>query len=155
MKLKKQKPTTTEKAKAIILGSYILYMIDSLLDEDQQKNLTTIRLKQYLQAKTRVANVTKYIMMSNKAWDLTIQEFADEPGAKIVIFDAVETLAFHNERAMELVFGSKILDHVSRFSLRQTMDGVPRETLLCSRRICKSLKDNMSKVIFDNNKGEE
>ena len=149
MKLKKKKPTYTQRARGIITGSFILYLIDSLLDADQQNNLTTIRLKQYLQAKTRVANATKYILMSNKAWDLTIQEFKDEVGIRIVIFDAVEMLAFDNEEAMELIFGSKILDHVSRFSLKQTKGSADRDTLLGSRRICKALKDNMSKVIFE------
>jgi len=141
--------TETQRARGIITGSFILYLIDSILDKNQQNNLTTIRLKQYLQAKTRVANVSKYILMSNKAWNLTIQEFKDEIGIKIVIFDTVEMLAFDNEEAMELTFGSKILDHVSRFSLKQDRGGIERDVLLGSRRICKSLKDNMSKVIFE------
>ena len=129
-----------------------MYLIDSLLDEKEQKNLTTIRLKQYLQAKTRSARVTKYITMSNEAWAMTIEEFKDEPTAKIVIFDAVEMLAFNNENEMELIFGPQILDHVSRFSLKQTKDGVSKDVLLSSRAICKSLKDNMSKIIFENKK---
>ena len=149
MKTKKIEPTKTQKAKAIILGSYILYMIDSLLDKSEHFNLTTIRLRQALQAKTKVSSVQRYIEMSNEAWATTIEEFKDE-NATIAIFDAVETLAFHNEEEMKMVFGNHILDHVGRFSLKQTRDGVSKEILMSSRRICKALKDNMGKVIFKN-----
>ena len=144
--------TKTQKAKGIIIGSYVLYLIDSLLDDKEQFNLTTIRLKQALRGKTKVSNVQKYIDMSNEAWADTIDEFKDE-NAKIAIFDAVERLVFDNEEVMKLVFGNHILEHAGRFSLKQSREGVSKEILMSSRKVCKALIDNMNKIIFKN-KGE-
>lgn len=141
--------TYTEEAKAIITGSYILYLIDSLLDKSEHSNGTTIQLKQKLLAKTKKANVKKLIDMSNVAWFDTIEEFKDRK-MHLVIFDAVESLAFSESKVMEMMFGKDILDVVSRFAMKQSRDGVDNDILLESREITQALKKYMSKVIFNN-----
>jgi len=141
--------TKTETAKAIILGSFILYLVDALLDRSEQQNGTTIRLKQAIRAKTRDASYLPFISMSNKAWFDVVEEFKDK-NMHLVIFDAVEFLAFDNEVVMTKMFSKKFLNLVSAFSLKQTRDGVDNELLKESRVITTALKKSLEKVVFQN-----
>lgn len=143
--------TETMKAQAIITASYILYLIDALLDKSQRTKLSTIRLKQALQKKTRDAQNKDYVKLSDKAWEMTIEQFKDrQPPIRIAIFDVVEMLTFEVEKPMVEMFGNHILELSSKFALKQTYDGVDKEILLESREVTKALIDNMRKVIYDN-----
>ena len=143
--------TETSKAKAIIAGSYILYLIDFLLDKEGRNKGTTIRLKQALKKRTTDAANREYVDWSNEAWQMTIDQFKDK-NMRLAIFDAVEMIGFLEEEAMKDMFGNNILDLISRFSYKHTYSGVSKEVLAESREVTKALIDNMIKVIFDNKK---
>ena len=141
--------TKTEEAKAIITSSYILYLIDALLDNREKFKGSTIALKQKLLGKTKQAQFKPYVMMSNEAWQSVVNEFKDD-NMHIVIFDAVEFLAFNEEESMTKMFGNDIITIASRFALKQTMDGVEPSLLKESRIITKALTASLRKVIFNN-----
>jgi len=141
--------TIAQEAKSIILGSYILYLIDSLLDKNERSNATTIRLKQLLFSKTHKAQNAKYVKLSNKAWSMVIEQFKDKH-MRLVIFDMVERLAFDNEKVMTDMFGVNLIPYVGQFSLKQTRDGVDNAILKESRIVSDALKKACEKVIFDN-----
>jgi len=141
--------TKSQEAKAIILGSFVMYLINALLDKQEQFNGTTVRLKQILVAKTRVANYEHYIVMSNTAWSNVIEQFKDE-NYHILIHDAVESLVFDNDNIMVAMFGKNIIPYASAFSIKQTRDGSDKQILKESRIITDALKKSVEKVVFDN-----
>ncbi len=144
--------TKVEEAKAIIVGSFVLYLIDALLDKSEQNHLSTIRLRQCIRAKTSRTENHAYVKMSNDAWIATVAKY-EENSMHIAIFDAVETLVFDHEKIMTDMFGSNIMMYTNGFTQKQTRDGVPREILLQSREVSKALKKSLEKVVFDK-KGE-
>lgn len=141
--------TKSQEAIAIITGSYILYLINGLLDKSEQTHLTTIRLKQRLMAQTRKVKNRAYVEMSNVAWQSVIDKFKDRH-MRLAIFDAVESLAFDQMDLMIEMYGSNIIDYVASFALKQTRDGVDRDILKESREITDALKKAVQKVVFDN-----
>ncbi len=140
--------TDSQAARAVITGSYILFMINVLLEPSQRSKGSVINLKQRLFTKTRNASYAGYVILSNKAWDDTIDVFKDT-GDSIVIFDAVETLVFNEEDSMKAMFGDDILDIVGRFSMKQSRNGVTKDLLAQSRRISDQLTKSMKKVVYD------
>ena len=141
--------TKSEQAQAIIVGSFILYMIDSLLDRPQHSKGSVIRLKQMLRAKTSQAQNRDYVVISNEAWASVVEKYKDK-NYRLVIFDAVESLGFDNQEIMTKMFGSKFLDAVGYFSLKQTFDGVEKAVLKESREITAALKKAVQKSVYDN-----
>jgi len=141
--------TKTQKATAIITGSYIMYLIDSLLDKSEHFHLTTIRLKQSISAQTRKAQNRNFVILSNKAWSSVVDVYKDK-NMHIAIFDAVESLAFDQLDLMTEMFGSNFINYVNGFTQKQTRDGVSREILLQSREVTSALKKAVQKVCFDN-----
>jgi len=141
--------TKTEKAKSIIVGSFILYLINSLLDETEQNNATTIRLFQLLRSKTSQAQNKAYIELSNKAWSMTIKDFSGKD-YRIAIFDAVESLAFAEQDVCTKMYGSNFLPYSTSFCYKQTSDETSKDVLKESREVTKTLIKNIQKVVFDN-----
>ena len=141
--------TKTQEATAIITGSYILYLIDALLDKTERNNLTTIRLRQVLFAQTSKAQNKDYVIMSNLAWGEVVKKYADA-NMHIAIFDAVESLAFAQEKSMTEMFGVNFIPYSTAFAYKQTRDGVTKEILKESREVTEALKKAVQKVVFDN-----
>jgi hypothetical protein len=150
--------TKHQEAKAIIIGSFILYLIDYLLDKSQKNKGSVIRLKQAIVKKTRArkGKYIPFIKMSDEAWKETVEMYKDK-SYRIAIFDIVEFLAFDNEEIMEKMYGNQFLLLVSNFSLKQTFDGIEPEVLKESREVAQILKKNTEKVLYlhrDELKGE-
>ena len=143
--------TKTTQAKAIIIGSYCMYLISALLDKSEQNNLTTIRLKQTLIAKTRVKDYLPYVEMSNLAWQKVIEQFKDD-NMHIVIFDAVESLVFDNTDIMVKMYGKNIIPYTSAFSMKQASSNMDTKLLKESRIITDALKKSVEKIVFENKK---
>ena len=143
--------TKSEVAQTIVFGSFILYAIDSLLDKAQRNNVTTIRLKQCLFAKTSRAEHYQYVEMSNDAWSNVIEKFSDN-NYRIAIFQFVETLGFEVEELMTKMYGNNFIQYVSSFSLKNTKDGTTKEILKETREVSKSLIQETRKIIFDKKK---
>jgi hypothetical protein len=140
--------TKSEKARAIITGSYILFLIDGLLDNANKTKGSTIMLKQRLLSKTRKVQNLKYIELSNEAWNLLLKKFE---GSKVslIIFDAVETLAFNEEKIMKKMYGDDIFNLLWRFITKQTPDDVDLKVLAESREITNELTKIMKKLVYD------
>ena len=150
--MRSQMMNKSETAKSILLGSFLVYAIDSLLDKSQRFNGTTINLKQMLLAKTRKAQHTAYVEMSNKAWYSVVDKYKDE-NYRIYLFDLVEYLGFEEERIMTEMYGDKFIEYISAFSLKHTFDGTDSNILKESRVVSQALIDATRKVVFDS-KGE-
>jgi len=143
------KMTKSEEARAIITGSFILYLADGLLGKSEKFHGTTILLNQLLRAKTKQAQNKEYVIMSNQAWAAVVEKHKDD-NYRMAIFDAVEALGFNDEKIMEEMFGPRIIQAIANFALKQTRDGVDNEILKESRIITNELKAATQKVIFDN-----
>jgi len=141
--------TKSEEARAIITGSFILYLADALLGPTEKFHGTTILLNQLLRAKTKKAQNREYVIMSNQAWQTVVDKYKDD-NYRLAIFDAVESLGFNDEKIMEEMFGPRIISAIANFALKQTRDGVDNEILKESRIITDELKKATQKVIFDN-----
>ncbi len=141
--------TKSEEARAIITGSFILYIIDALLDKSEQFHGTTILLKQLIRAKTKKAQNKAYVIMSNEAWVTVVDKYKDD-NYRIAIFDAVESLGLKDEKIMEEMFGPRMISAIANFSYKQTRDGVDKQILKESRTITDELKKATQKVVFDN-----
>jgi len=141
--------TKSDEARAIITGSFILYMVDALLDKSEKFHGTTILLCQLLRAKTRKAQNKEYVILSNKAWATVVDKYKDD-NYRIAIFDAVESLGFNDIKIMEEMFGPNIIPAISSFAYKQTRDGVEKQIIKESRTITDELKKATQKVVFDN-----
>ena len=140
--------TKSEKARAIITGSYILFLIDGLLDNSEKTKGSTIMLKQRLLSKTRKAQNMDYVVISNEAWANLIELYKDKR-VSVVIFDAVEHLAFNEEEAMIKMFGQDFFDILWRFVSKQTPDKIEKEILKESREVVDVLTEQMKKLVYD------
>jgi len=141
--------TKSEEARAIITGSFIIYMADALLGPTEKFHGTTILLMQLIRAKLRNKRYLAYVKMSDDAWVSVVEKYKDK-NYRLAIFDAVESLGFNDEKIMKEMFGPRIIDVIARFALKQTRDGVDSKILKESRLITNELKAATQKVIFDN-----
>ncbi len=141
--------TETQKAQSIIIGSYMLYMIDGLMDQRGKTFGSTINLKQKLHSQTRNAQNLEYVMLSNKAWQMTVDKFKDK-NYRIMIAQAVEGLYFNNEEVLELMYGKELVNLVWRFTCKQFKDVTYEKEIIPETNIVvKDLTESMRKVIFD------
>ena len=136
-------------AKAICTSSYILYLIDFLLDKKDTFNGSTVRLKSLLLRRTKVPKVKPYVDMSNEAWTSVVEEYKDR-NMRLVLAHAVEQLFFKEEEAMVALYGQSINDVVVRFTTKHMHDGTESELIKETNEICKSLNKAMKKAVFDN-----
>jgi hypothetical protein len=145
--------TNREEAKAVITASYILYMINVLLDPADKMNVSTIRLNSLLQSKTRVAKFNDYVILSNSAWAIAVDKFKED-NLHVVIFQAVETLWFNNIDVMVKMFGQHSTDVVLRFVTKQHSNGnVDNKYIAETNLVIDELTKQSDKVIFDFQKG--
>jgi len=140
--------TPSLEAQAIIYGSYILYMIDALLDPRDKVKASTIRLKQAILAETRKSKYFKYVKLSNTAWSNIVARLKDD-NYHIAIFDAVEQLALDNTKTMTAVYGPSILNLAANFALKQTPDKISSDILKESRFVTDTLIKETQKVVYD------
>jgi hypothetical protein len=150
MNYKKEKEMTeTQKAQAIIVSSYILYMVDGLMDQRGKSFGSTINLKQKLHTQTRKAQNLDYIKLSNQAWQMTVDKYKDK-NYRIMIAHAVEGFYFNNQEVLDLMYGQELVNLVWRFTCKQ-FEGAEyeKEVIPETNIITKDLTESMRKVIFD------
>lgn len=141
--------TETQKAQGIIISSYILYMIDGLMDQRGKTFGSTINLKQKLHTQTRKAQNLDYVKLSNKAWQMTVDKYKDK-NYRIMIAQAVESFYFNNETVLELMYGKELVNLVWRFTCKQFKDVTYEKEIIPETNIVvKDLTESMRKVIFD------
>jgi len=101
--------TKSTEARAIITGSFILYLVGTMLDNQKRTFKEAKRLRKILLEQTSKAQYLPYVILSNKAWADTVSNFQEE-NHTLVIFDAVEFLSFGEEKAMTELFGDDFMD---------------------------------------------
>lgn len=141
--------TETQKAQAIIVSSYILYLIDGLMSKKGRSFGSTINLKQKLMSQTRNAQNYDYVKLSNEAWAITVDKYKDK-NYRIMIGQAVESLYFNNQEVLDLMYGEQLVNLVWRFTCKQLDDMVYEKAVIPETNIVtKDLTESMRKVIFD------
>ena len=149
LKMQKDNVTDTQKAQAIIISSYMLYLIDALLDKKARSFGSTINLKQKLFSQTRNAQNLDYVKLSNEAWMMTVDKYKDE-NYRIMIGNAIERFYFDNEECLSLVYGKHLVDLVWRFTCKQLDDkNIESDIIKETNIVTKDLTESMRKVIFD------
>ena len=141
----------SEKAQAIIYGSFILYAINALLDKSEQTNMTTIRLKQMLFAKTRMASNKAFVVISNEAWSSVVDKYKDK-NYRLAIFQFVESIGFEVEDIMTEMYGVNFSNYISAFAMKQTYDGIGTDILKETRELSTELVKATRKAVYDNKK---
>ena len=149
LKMQKDNVTDTQKAQAIIISSYMLYLIDGLMDKKGKSFGSTINLKQKLFSQTRNAQNLDYVKLSNEAWMMTVDKYKNE-NYRIMIGHAIERFYFDNERVLELMYGRGLVDLVWRFTCKQLGDDkIDHQIIKETNIVMKDLTESMRKVIFD------
>ena len=139
--------TKNKEAITVILGSHILYLIDSLLDDKNKKKASTIRLKQMIFKAIADKKYTEYSELSNKSWTLTVKEFEDK-NMRMAVAQAVESLAFYAEDDMKAMYGNEFITVVDRF-VQKNNGTLDRYVIKETNTISKSLISSARKVVFD------
>jgi len=163
------KITCSKDVKAKIYGSFILFMIDNLLDDNDKKKGVVIKFRQQLakvvipknqfvivrdsknvdQKRIDIAN------LSNKIWSKTIAAYKDSEKAEIVLGDFIEMLVLDEQKDFETVFGSEIIDLSFKVSLKISPENVDPKRIKMSREITKTLIDFTRKESYEYCKGKK
>jgi hemerythrin len=141
--------TMNGKNKVIIYSSFILYMLDNLLIEQDQKKGSVIRLRQTLAAKTVSPKHKQIAELSNKVWADTIEKHKDKR-TRIIVGDLIEMLVFTEEDAFIEMYGPNIMHLVGTVAVKIVDSGASKEVIKESREVAKTLIDLTRKYIFDN-----
>ena len=141
--------TEASKSKAIIIGSFCLYLINLASMRDQTKG-SVIRLKQKLFAQTRKPVNLHLVKLSNDAWQIVVDKYENQT-MRIMLADATEMLVLDEEKAMKEVYGDDIVDLAYRASTKIQQDDSDAEPGIIkeSREITEALIDASRKVVFD------
>ena len=145
--------TKHNQISACIVGSFIQYMINSLLPTQEKYKGSVLALNQKLMAKTRKPEMTPYVILSNQAWSNTINAFEDEK-IRLIVFDAIEYLSYDNEKVMKLMYGDDIITYVDRAVMKLSYSGTNKELFKESRKVTDELTKQMRKSVFDYVKDE-
>ena len=139
----------TQKAQGIIISSYMLYLIDALLDKKARSFGSTINLKQKLFSQTRNAQNLDYVKLSNQAWAMTVDKYENE-NYRIMIGHAIERFYFDNEQVLDLMYGPGLVDLVWRFTCKQLGDDkIDHQIIKETNIVMKDLTESMRKVVFE------
>ena len=137
--------TKHQEAVGVILGGFVLYLIDTLLTQSSKTRGSTIRLVQTLRA---VNSSTKYIpygKLGNEAWTNTILFIGDDN--TVVISDAVEFLMYEQSDIITELYGPNILSIVNNFMIKQHQE-VDKDTVVKSRVVVKTMIKEIQKSVF-------
>jgi len=140
---------TKSEAKAVMNGSMILYMLDSLLPKAEQSKTTVIRVKQMIRGKLRNSKYIPLIKLSNEAWDNTIEKFKGN-NYRILVYDFVEMVVMNEEQSMNEFFGASFSDVAFRYSLKNAIPNLEQQLYKESREVSKEVTDQIRKVLHDN-----
>ena len=142
------------EAKAIILGSYMLFLT-SLADKDFRKQKEVRKMIYLIKAKMKLSDrkyVEKLIHLSNEAWYVAVEKYKDKH-YRIELGDAIEKLAFDNEKVLSGFYGKKILEHISNATIVLQADNPTKEIIAENREFIAELTKLLNKIIYDEFKG--
>jgi len=146
--MKNRNMTCSETAKVIVYSSFMLYMLDNLLDAQEKAKGSTIRLKQVLRAKTVSEDHLEVAELSNKVWSQTIEKHKEE-NRKLLLGDFFDMVLLEEEKAFTKMYGDDIVQLIYRFALNMTEEGTPKEIVEDSRIVTKTLINLTRKHVFE------
>jgi len=140
-----------EYAQAIIVGSYITYLL-SLTDKEQQIKGSSIRLRDKLLKVTRAAKDKELVELANKTWQRVLDKHKED---NLCISPAIviETLYFSFIDIMNELYGREVGALVCRYVEKQSIGNIndyTKDSYLTS----DSLRDELRKVIYEWSKDE-
>ena len=138
--------TKSDYAKALVIGSYITYLM-SLMDKEQQIKLTTIRLRDKILKVIRKPKYEGLNIIADDGWKIVLDQYKDE---RILISPAivVETLYFNFIDIMNELYGHEVGNLVCRYVEKQSVGNINDYTK-DSYRVADSLRDSVRKLIFE------
>ena len=142
------------EAAAVIIGSYVTFMIDTMLDKGDRTNGSTVKLLQHIKKHISDKKYLPYREWSNDAWFRMVDQLKDK-NLKMTVAQAVENLVFDREDVMTEFYGSQILDLAGNFSVKHTIDNLQKDIVMDTNLITKTLLNEMSKVIYERMKDED
>jgi hypothetical protein len=141
--------TKSAEARAIITGSFVLYLIDSLVDGNKaQTHKDVKKVRKALLAQASKPQFLPYVKLSNQAWQKVVDQYKDK-NYRVIIFDAVEHLVLGEEQAMEEMFGDGFVDDAMMFCMAFSDQDIPNDGLGESREICKELTKILKQLVFE------
>lgn len=140
--------TNSEQARAIITSSYLLNLINYMLESKKSKKLSVIRFVQLLKSKTSQAQFLPYVAISDKAWRNTVNKYA-EKRYSLEIEDALEFLALNEKEALVKMYGNNFETLLYRMLAKLEFDHPPKEIIAQSREIVNELTAQTKKIVYD------
>ena len=97
---------------ATVIGSYIVFILNSMIPINDKSHASTIRLKQALLGKLRKVEVLDLIPIADQTW-LKVAE--GNSGTSVLPSTVIETLFFNHYDEMLAMYGNHIGDLVTRY----------------------------------------
>ena len=135
-----------EYAQAIIVGSYVLYLL-SLMDKEQQTKATTIRLRDKLAKVTTSAKNAELVLLSNECWNRVLEKHKED---NLLISQAItiESLYFSFIDIMNKLYGSQLGNLICSYVNKQSKGDISNYAK-DSYKAADSLRDELRKIIFE------
>ena len=142
--------TKHEHAKAVITASILLYMLDLHVTAEDKRKGSVAKVRQALRAKLRNEKNKELIRLSNKAWEDTINEYANrEPRYRIYASDFIEMITMENYDALVKYLGAAKVYDIIRMCQKLLEIGIPKEIIAESREITRFMKEAISKAAYE------
>jgi len=104
---------------AIIISSFIVMFIDLFLKKEHKSRGSTINLRQKILSKIKNEEYNHLQPLENKIWQNIVDKYKDKE-ATIVVFDAVEFLAYETEQEMKTIYNQDFFNLIDRFVLKES-----------------------------------
>ena len=110
---------TQSQKTAIIISSFIVMFIDLFLKKEHKFRASTINLRQKILLKIKNEEYNHLQPLGNKIWQNIVDKYKDKEAA-IVVFDAVEFLAYETEQEMKTIYNQDFFNFIDRFVLKES-----------------------------------
>ena len=141
--------TKSSKIKALIIGSYILYLCN-LMDKAERHKGSTISLVTWMLKKSRkikVDNKEDIVKLADDGWQNVLAKYSDE-NIKIAIAIVIETLYFNHQAEMDEAYGQELGNRIMRMTDKQSFGDIS-EYAKDSYSVSDSLTESTRKIVFD------
>jgi len=136
--------TTKSKAKAIIISSFIMYLMD--MDSSKRTKAHTKKLRKELLEVTRSKGTIKLAELSNRAWTELIHEYKND-NLNISLALTIEALAFSFEEDLTNMYGDYIIDYIADYSMKEQVGDISKYAK-DSYIAADALRDKLRDIIF-------
>ena len=141
--------TKSSKIKALIIGSYILYLCN-LMDKEERHKGSTISLVDWMlkkSKKVKIDNKTEIVKLADDIWQRVLTEYSND-NIKIAVAIVIETLYFNHQAEMDEVYGQELSNRIMRMTDKQSFGDIS-EYAKDSYSVSDSLTESTRKLVFD------